>query len=746
MTVDLCLHFLSIGDPLSAQAALDECSPAERGEQDAHYLQAQIFMLCQDYGAALPLLKRLHRSLGDIPHLLANLGLCYLRLGRRHEAIDVLEMAFSLDGTVFEIRYNLAVALKEVGRLGPAREQAREAEAVADTPRTEANAALLVIAIDILENDMAAAEAGLKARDLSIGSTYDEVVLNFMIARGNPLLAFEHIKGMPLERRQERIFACANLCVGLSRGWLVGNDFLKTHFAHLHDRPVFWASLITNLYNARDFQGVATLYNEIPAKLLSPKVRSVYLKSQMHMLPLASLRGPVRRALKESRDDDDLIGFVYSTAMKQGDLALQSKCADLLSRRPVTLVEPFVALAIEKDPIRLLRNSEAVFGALGAEVAAKRLPLVRSSGSGGALRIGLISADFRSKHAVGKLLSGLLSRFRSSKDHYVFINSSPASWYQEVFEFAMPDKDLSLLDLADQPLAICREAVLGLELDILIDLSGFTEHHLQPVLMRRVAPIQVNWLGFPGTLASGAHDFIIGDSFVLPTGCEKFYAETVVRLPCCYQPNDEHRITSVAPSDLRASLGLSSSVVCGVFNAGHKLESHNLFFWTKLLSKTRHLQLLVLSPGRPFEENFRSLLRSESADADRVVFTGSMAYEEHMMRFQACDFMLDTSPYGSHTTASEALWNGCPVFTVPGQTFASRVAGSLNHHAGLGDLANFDSYDSLLRAVQVLDSGDLTRLVQLSGRLGRFNTGLSIFDSAQFFEHFEAALHRMVGQ
>jgi predicted O-linked N-acetylglucosamine transferase (SPINDLY family) len=283
-----------------------------------------------------------------------------------------------------------------------------------------------------------------------------------------------------------------------------------------------------------------------------------------------------------------------------------------------------------------------------------------------------------------------------------------------------------------------------LHLDVLVDLSGFTEFNCQAALMRRPVAVQVNWLGFPGTLAGGAHDFIIGDSFVLPTGCERFYAERLVRLPCCYQPNDEHRVASVAPSNLRERLGISSSLVAGVFNTGHKLGAQNLLFWARLLLRTQALQLLILSPGKPFEENFRSLLRSEGVDVDRVVFTDSMAYEEHMMRFQACDFMLDTSPYGAHTTASEALWNGCPVFTVPGQTFASRVAGSLNHHAGLGDLANFDSYDSLLRAVQVLDSGNMTRLIELRGRLGQFNTGLPIFDSAQFFEHFEAALHRMV--
>jgi len=744
MTLDLCLRFLSLGDPLSAQAALDECSPAERGGQDARYLQAQIFMLRRDYGAALPLLKPLHRTVGDTSHLLANLGLCLLRLGRRHEAISALERASSLDETDFEIRYNLAVALKEVGRLREARVQALEADAVAASARAVANAALLVIAIDILEDDIGAAEARLKAMDLSIGSTYDEVVLNFMIARRNPSLAFEHIRNMPVERQHEGIFVCANLCVGLSRDWLVGNDFLREHFSHLQDRPVFWTSLITNLYNAKDFQGVATLFSEIPIKLVSPKVRSVYLKSQMQLLPLGSLRGPVRRALRESRDDDDLIGFVYSTAMKQGDLKLQFSCASLLSSRAVTSIEPFIALAIESDPSRLLRNSEFVFSALGRGVATSRPPHQRSMGSGGPLRVGLMSADLRSKHAVGKLLGGLIPHFRSSSNHYVFINTSPASWYQEVVEFVMPDKDLSLLDLADQPLAISREAVSSLEVDILIDLSGFTEHHLQPLLMRRAAPVQANWLGFPGTLASGVHDFIIGDSFVLPTGCEKFYAEALVRLPCCYQPNDERRIAIVAPTDLRDRIGLASSLVGGVFNAGHKLESRNLHFWARLLSKTQHLQLLILSPGKPFEGNLYALLRSEGIDTGRVVFTESMDYEDHMMRFQACDFMLDTSPYGSHTTASEALWNGCPVFTVPGRTFASRVAGSLNHHAGLGDLANFDSYDALLRAVQVLDSGDRTRLIDLRGRLGQFNTALPIFDSAQFFQHFEAALHRMV--
>lgn len=375
MSLDRCLHLLSLGDQSGAQAALDDCSAAAVCSHDGRYLQAQIFMVQCDYGAALTILRRLQLSVGEPSHLLANLGLCYLRLGRRLDALSVLEKASLLDPADFEIRYNLAVSLKELGRLTQARKESLLAEALASSPRAKADAELLTIAIDILSDDIAAAETRLRALDLAVGSTYDEVVLNFMIARGNPSLAFGHIRNMPKERRHEGIFACADLCVGLSRDWLVGNDFLKAQFSHLVDRPVFWAALITNLYNARDFQGVSSIYNEIPSKLVSPKMRSVYLKSQMQVLPLESLRGQLMRALKDSRDDGDLIGFVYSTAMKQGDLKLQFSCARLLRGRTVTSVEPFIALAVEKEPIRLLRNSESVFCALGAGVYSNPPPL-----------------------------------------------------------------------------------------------------------------------------------------------------------------------------------------------------------------------------------------------------------------------------------------------------------------------------------------------------------------------------------
>jgi predicted O-linked N-acetylglucosamine transferase (SPINDLY family) len=223
-------------------------------------------------------------------------------------------------------------------------------------------------------------------------------------------------------------------------------------------------------------------------------------------------------------------------------------------------------------------------------------------------------------------------------------------------------------------------------IEILIDLDGYSRASKPAVFAYRPAPVQVSWLGFPGTTGATFMDYVIADRFVLPPSLREHFSERVVYLPRCYQPTDPTRVVDAPPSREACGFPAGSSVVYACLNASFKINPRSFVRMLRVVAAVPDSVLwLMTGPGRA-TERLRESARLAGIDPARLVFAEMLPHSRYLSRYRHADLFLDTEHYNAHTTASDALWAGCPVLTRPGDTFATRVAGSLNHHLGMDEL------------------------------------------------------------
>ena len=251
---------------------------------------------------------------------------------------------------------------------------------------------------------------------------------------------------------------------------------------------------------------------------------------------------------------------------------------------------------------------------------------------------------------------------------------------QRSFEHFIDVRDRSDEEIA----ALLRER----EIDIVIDLAGYSGYCRPRILALRPAPVQVNYLGYPATMGAEFIDYIIADRTLIGEADRQHYSEKVVYLPDSYMPNDRRRrIAEHRPSRAEAGLPPDGFVFCS-FNRASKLLPETFDIWMRLLNKVEHSVLWLADPGRPVAiQNLRREAEARGVAADRLIFAPHLPRDEdHLARLPLADLFLDTEPYNAHATAADALWTGLPVLTLKGETFASRVAASLLNAVGLPEM------------------------------------------------------------
>jgi protein O-GlcNAc transferase len=354
------------------------------------------------------------------------------------------------------------------------------------------------------------------------------------------------------------------------------------------------------------------------------------------------------------------------------------------------------------------------------------------------ITVGYLSGDFH-EHAVAYLAAELIEKherqqFRVYGYSYDFDDRSPTRRrLEKAFD--------RFADLQGQSFPQAAQRILADEVDILVDLTGYTGHARTQIMAMRPAPIQVNFLGYPGTLGAPFIDYIVVDEFVVPPDQQHFFAEKVVYLPGCYQVNDSNRqIAAQTPSRAACGLPETGFVFC-CFNMSFKITPDVFEIWMRLLRAIPG-SVLWLGGFNPFAPaNLRAEAQARGVAAERLVFAPRLPQAEHLARYRLADLFLDTVPYGAHTTASDALWAGCPVLTIVGQTFPTRVAGSLLRTLGLPELitTSFPEYEPLaLRLAQ-----DTQLLGALRDRLEANRHTSGLFDGARFARDLEQAYGAM---
>jgi len=354
------------------------------------------------------------------------------------------------------------------------------------------------------------------------------------------------------------------------------------------------------------------------------------------------------------------------------------------------------------------------------------------------IRLAYVSADLR-EHAVTYLMAGVLERHDRQRFETVGISLRPAEAsisgdrVKNAFGRFVDASTLSDLDVAD----LMRK----MEIDIAVDLGGFTDGFRSQIFSHRAAPVQVNYLGFPGTMGMSCMDYVIADDFVIPPGRQRYYREHVVYLPHCFQANDDRRVISDRQTS-REEQGLpKDAFVFCCLNNSHKINPAMFDIWMRLLTSIPRSVLWLLGEEAAVRENLCREAGSRGVAAERLIFAARAPYSEHLGRLKLADLFLDTLPFNAGATASDVLWAGLPLLTCAGDSFAARMGGSLLRAVNLPELITFDVAHYEAKAAELARNPH--SLAELRRRLAQNRMRTPLFDTDLFRRHLEAAYTEM---
>ena len=408
--------------------------------------------------------------------------------------------------------------------------------------------------------------------------------------------------------------------------------------------------------------------------------------------------------------------------------------AGLHAGRPV--IDPFGNLTVSASPADQLRCARIAV----ADATQPDMPRLWKGEhyAHEKIRIAYLSADFR-PHPVAFLIAGVFEHHDKARFQTVGLSFGPES--DSDIRRRMSSAFDQFIDVRNESDFDVAARMRRMEIDIAVDLTGFCEHGRTEILAFRPAPVQVNYLGFPGTSGADFVDYIIADETIIPPDQAQFFSEQVVYLPDTYQANDrKRRIGSRRPTRREAGLPEEGTVFCA-FNNAYKITPPIFDLWMGLLRDVEASVLWLLGDTPAAISNLTREAEARGIAPGRLVFAPRVGPEDHLARFGLADLFLDTLPYNAHTTASDALWTGVPVVTCMGEAFAGRVAASLLKAAGLPELVagTLEEY----RALALELGHDRAALRRLKDKLALALSAAPLFDTARFTHHLEAAYGRM---
>lgn len=450
-----------------------------------------------------------------------------------------------------------------------------------------------------------------------------------------------------------------------------------------------------------------------------------------------------RRALSLAPERSDIAG--YYLFQKQtccewdGYDELCRGILDIIDR-DAGVVIPLATLSIDTTPAQQHRSAvrfyKDVVARADAGPAASSVPA--SVAARRPLRIAYFSADFH-EHATAYLAAELFELHDRARFEVMAYSYGPEDG--SAIRKRLVQSFDRFIDARTVSQDVIARHVSDQKIDILIDLKGYTKQARLDLLARRLAPVQVSYLGYPGTIGSPCMDYIIGDRFVTPAEHQSFYSERLVILPDSYQVNDRRRpLGGRVPA--RADCGLpDDGVVFSAFNTAYKITPTMFAAWMRILVRTPGSVLWLFEANAEAAANLRREAASRGVDPSRLVFAPLRPLADHLPRYRLADLCLDTLPYNGHTTTSDALWMGCPVVTLIGNGFASRVAASLLNSVGMPETitSSLEMYEET--AVRLARDPMLRQ--SLRRRLENNRLSSALFDSRRFTRHLEQAYDTM---
>ena len=497
------------------------------------------------------------------------------------------------------------------------------------------------------------------------------------------------------------------------------------------------------LYDLNQFASACESYDQAIA--IDPNAAASYYNRGLALSELKKYQAAIAdfdKTFAIDPDHDFLLGTRFHTKIRICDWQdAKNEVAALLERihGGFRVGQPFSLLALTASPT--LQREAAEIWVKEWNPFNSELGAIPKRSSGNKIRIGYFSADFHN-HATAYLMAGLFEQHDREKFELIAFSFGPNAQDEMRSRISAAfDKFIDVRRQSDREIALLSRS---LGIDIAIDLKGFTTDNRIGIFALRAAPIQVNYLGYPGTMGADYMDYLIADRTLIPQESRQHYSERIVYLANSYQVNDAKR--KIADKVFtREELGLPETgfVFC-CFNNNYKITPDTFGGWMRILKQVDASVLWLLEDNPIAAGNLRKEAQQRGVDSRRLVFAKRMPLPEHLARHRAADLFIDTLPYNAHTTASDALWAGLPVLTCTGEAFASRVAASLLSAIDLSELITSTQEDYETLAVEIALHPE--KLKAIKQKLERNRLGTPLFDTKLFARNIEDAYTQMVSR
>jgi protein O-GlcNAc transferase len=636
------------------------------------------------------------------PEALNNMGNALKDQGQIDGAISAYRQAIEIKPLYLDAYHNLGVALNEKGLLDEAISAYQHVIEVNPAyASAHYNLGIAFKAMGNLEDAVLAYQRAIDAKQsysdayFNLGNTLQELGRN-----EEAIVAYQ--RALEIEPTYAEAYNnMGNRLKGL--GQL--DEAISAYRRALDMKPAY-AEAYNNLANALKDQG--KLDEAIEGYRKAIEIKPSYAAAEAHLIfELQQICD--WNSLHQSGNDQKVLGITTSA------------------------VPPFALLAAEDCPNRQLERS-----IVHAHETFRIRPTptkLKNSRRTKRIKVGYFSADFHN-HATMYLMAGVF-REQNRRRFDVHVYSYGPIKSSDMRDRLTSDvtKFFDIADLADQPAV---ELARSHSLDIAIDLKGYTQNTRSEIFQHRLAPIQINYLGYPGSMGVDFMDYIIADPVVIPEDQRAFYSEKVIYLPHSYQPNDDTRPIAKTKTS-RADFGLpEDAFVFCCFNNNYKISPREYDIWMRILGKVNKSVLWLLRSNKWAEQNLRKEAEKRGVDANRIIFADRLPHAEHLARHKHADLFIDTFNYNAHTTASDALWAGLPVVTKIGKQFAARVAASLLTAIDLTELIteNEVEYENL-----ILDlAGSPRKLKNVRKKLEANRRTSPLFDTKRYARNFDTAL------
>jgi protein O-GlcNAc transferase len=733
----------NLGALLQQQGRLDEAIAEHRRAIElrpdyavAHLHLGNAFKRQGKFGEASAAYEKALKLNPDLAEACNNLGVVLQSQGKFAEALAAYERAMKLRPGDPEAAYNRAVALEQQGR------RAEAESAYRDILRHNPNS-FVYLNLGALLQEQGRHDEALVAyeRALALDPDYAEAHFNrgLVLQQQGRLDRAVEAYQQSLRLRPDYIEAATNVGIALQELGRLGEA--AAAFEHV-------AKLRPDAAEPHNNLGVALLAVGQPVEAVAAFQRALALKPDYAgafynlgnaWRELGKPEGAIAaygQALRLQPDDPDAFSQLVYQRWRACDwtgyYGDQQKLLALV--RQGARVPPFALIPTEASPAEQLACARRWVEPFSRAVPPRpHVPLKRE---GERIRLGYLSADFH-QHATAHLAAELFERHDRARFEVFAYSYGPddGSPMRRRLERAF-DRFADIRPLSH---AQGAQRIRADEVDILIDLKGHTLDARTATLAARPAPIQVNYLGYPGTMGAAFIDYIIVDRIVAPPEQQPHFAEKLVTLPGCYQPNS---MREAAPAPARRDCGLPAEgfVFC-CFNNTYKITPQFFDSWMRLLKRVSGSVLWLLESSELARRNLRREAEQRGVDPGRLVFAPIRPIAGHLARHRHADLFLDTLPCNAHTTASDALWAGLPVLTCAGATFAGRVAASAVTAAGVPELIapSLADYEQLALDLARAPS----RLHELRELLEKNRATATLFDMAAYIRNLETAYTRM---